>query len=48
LYENLIDEEKGVYNDDGSLNLNPNSLVIKKGFVEPELLKLNLTIDFNL
>ncbi len=29
LYENLIDEEKGVYNkEDGSLNLNPNSLTI--------------------
>ena len=28
LYENLIDEEKGVYNDDGSLNLNPNSIKI--------------------
>ena len=26
LYENIIDEEKGVYNEDGSLNLNPNSL----------------------
>ena len=26
LYENLVDEEKGVYNEDGSLNLNPNSL----------------------
>ncbi|MCR5477301.1 MAG: glutamine--tRNA ligase/YqeY domain fusion protein [Lachnospiraceae bacterium] len=26
LYENLIDEEKGVYNEDGSLNLNPESL----------------------
>lgn len=25
LFENIIDEEKGVYNDDGSLNLNPNS-----------------------
>ena len=25
LYENLIDEEKGVYNEDGSMNLNPNS-----------------------
>lgn len=37
LYENLIDEEKGVYNkEDGSLNLNPNSLiVIKDAFVEP-------------
>ena len=37
LYENLIDEEKGVYNkEDGSLNLNPNSLEIRKNcFVEP-------------
>lgn len=31
LYENIVDEEKGVYNEDGSLNLNPNSLVIQKG-----------------
>ena len=30
LYENLIDEEKGVYNEDGSLNLNPDSITIKK------------------
>ena len=30
LYENIIDEEKGVYNEDGSLNLNPNSLTVKK------------------
>ena len=28
LYENIIDEEKGVYNEDGSLNLNPNSLAV--------------------
>ena len=37
LYENLIDEEKGVYNkEDGSLNLNPNSLtVVKDAYVEP-------------
>ncbi len=37
LYENLIDEEKGVYNkEDGSLNLNPNSLTILKDcYVEP-------------
>ncbi|MCQ2507757.1 MAG: glutamine--tRNA ligase/YqeY domain fusion protein [Dorea sp.] len=36
LYENLIDEEKGVYNkEDGSLNLNPNSLEVRKNcFVE--------------
>ena len=39
LYENLIDEEKGVYNkEDGSLNLNPNSLtVIPDAVVEPAL-----------
>jgi len=37
LYENLVDEEKGVYNkEDGSLNLNPNSLkIIKDAYVEP-------------
>lgn len=36
LYENIIDEEKGVYNEDGSLNLNPNSLtVVEKAYVEP-------------
>ncbi len=39
LYENIIDEEKGVYNEDGSLNLNPNSLtVLKNCYVEPSLL----------
>ena len=38
LYENIIDEEKGVYNEDGSLNLNPNSItVIKEAKLEPEL-----------
>lgn len=36
LYENLIDEEKGVYNkEDGSLNLNPNSLEVRECYVEP-------------
>ena len=37
LYENIIDEEKGVYNEDGSLNLNPNSLTVRKCYVEPAL-----------
>lgn len=38
LYENIIDEEKGVYNEDGSLNLNPNSLtVLKECYIEPDL-----------
>jgi len=37
LYENIVDEEKGVYNkEDGSLNLNPNSLtVLKECYLEP-------------
>ena len=39
LYENIIDEEKGVYNEDGSLNLNPNSLIEKEAYVEPALLE---------
>ena len=38
LYENLIDESKGVYNEDGTMNLNPNSLtVLKECYVEPSL-----------
>lgn len=38
LYENLIDESKGVYNKDGSLNLNPHSLTVVKGArLEPAL-----------
>ncbi|HIY17884.1 MAG TPA: glutamine--tRNA ligase/YqeY domain fusion protein [Candidatus Blautia avistercoris] len=37
LYENIIDEEKGVYNEDGSLNLNPNSLKEVTAYVEPML-----------
>lgn len=36
LYENIIDEEKGVYNEDGSLNLNPDSIqVLKDCYIEP-------------
>ena len=37
LYENIVDEEKGVYNEeDGSLNLNPNSLtVLNNCYIEP-------------
>ncbi len=38
LYENIIDEEKGVYNEDGSLNLNPDSLkVMKNCYLEPSV-----------
>lgn len=40
LYENIVDEEKGVYNEeDGSLNLNPNSLtVLENCYIEPGIL----------
>lgn len=38
LYENIVDEEKGKLNDDGTLNLNPNSLtILKECYVEPAL-----------
>ena len=38
LYENIIDEQKGVYNEDGSLNLNPDSLtILEECYVEPAL-----------
>ena len=38
LYENIVDEEKGKLNEDGTLNLNPNSLtVLKECYVEPSL-----------
>ena len=40
LYENIVDEEKGVYDKEtGELNLNPNSLIEMSAYVEPELLK---------
>ncbi len=38
LYENLVDEEKGVYNEDGTMNINPNSItVMNHCYVEPSL-----------
>ena len=38
LYENIVDEEKGKLNADGTLNLNPNSLtVLKNCMAEPAL-----------
>ena len=37
LYENLIDEEKGVYNEDGTMNINPNSLTVVQAKLEPAL-----------
>ena len=38
LYESLIDEEKEVYDEEGNVNVNPNSLeLINDCYVEPEL-----------
>lgn len=38
LYENIVDEEKGKLNEDGTLNLNPNSLtVIDECYIEPSV-----------
>ena len=38
LYENIVDEEKGKLNEDGTLNLNPNSLtVLKECYIEPSI-----------
>ena len=39
LYENIVDEEKGKLNDDGTLNLNPNSKTITTAYVEPKLME---------
>lgn len=38
LYENIVNEELGVYNEDGSLNVNPNSLTVLESVVEPALI----------
>ena len=38
LYENLVDEEKGVYDKDGNVNINPNSLtVLENCYIEPSV-----------
>ena len=38
LYENIVDEEKGVYNEDGSINVNPNSIEVRKEcYIEPSV-----------
>lgn len=37
LYENLVDEELGVYNEDGSMNINPNSLEVRTCYIEPSV-----------
>ena len=39
LYDNIVDEEKGKLNADGTLNLNPNSKTITTAYVEPKLME---------
>ncbi len=40
LYENIVDEEKGVYDaETGELNLNPHSLTETQAYVEPALMQ---------
>ena len=39
LYENLVDEEKGVYNEDGTMNINPNSLTVVDNCYIEEIVK---------
>ena len=39
LYENIVDEEKGKLNADGTLNLNPNSKTVTMAYVEPALME---------
>jgi len=38
LYENLVDESKGVYDEEGNVNVNPNSLtILENAMLEPGL-----------
>ena len=47
LYENIVDEEKGKLNEDGTLNLNPNSLqVLDSCVLEPSLRDANIYDSF--
>ncbi|MGN0298573.1 MAG: glutamine--tRNA ligase/YqeY domain fusion protein [Lachnospiraceae bacterium] len=46
-FENLVDEEKGVYNEDGTMNINPNSLnILPKCYVEPSLMEAKVLERF--
>ena len=45
LYENIVDEEKGVYDDEGNVNVNPNSLTVLKNCFVEESLKGTDTVD---
>ena len=46
LYENIVDEEKGKLNADGTLNLNPNSKTITTAYVEPKLMEAKVYDSF--
>ena len=38
LYENIVDEEQGAYDESGNVNVNPNSLtVLKECYIEPNI-----------
>ncbi len=37
LYENIINEEAGVYDAEGNVNVNPNSLTVREGWLETNL-----------
>ena len=47
LYENIVDEEKGKLNADGTLNLNPNSKTITTAYVEPKLMEAKAYDSFH-
>ncbi len=46
LYENIVDEEKGKLNADGTLNLNPNSKTVATAYVEPGLMEAKVYDSF--
>ena len=47
LYENIVDEEKGVYNENGEVNVNPNSLILMNDAkLEPSLLDVKAYDSF--
>lgn len=37
IYDNLVDEEQGIYDEEGNPNINKNSLIIKDCYVEPSV-----------
>ncbi len=40
LYENIVNEEAGVYDAEGNVNVNPNSLTVREGWLETNLKSL--------